>query len=151
MPSELDGTIDVTDATGPGLAPDAAMVLGIAYTAMPFAGSLEGEAERWLRVLRLHGESGALLQSLGVSEMALPEHDELPEDHARDLDGGRDTVGWVSTRAVQIAAERDAPLVTTIDVLLAVMHVYGADFDHVLRTHGTDRAEVVERLSAREG
>ena len=32
------------------------------------------------------------------------------------------------------------------DVLLAVMHVYGPDFDHVLRVHGTDRGEVLERL-----
>ena len=50
------------------LAPDAAMALGIAATAMPFARTPEGEAERWLRVLRLHGESGIALQALGVSE-----------------------------------------------------------------------------------
>ena len=33
------------------------------------------------------------------------------------------------------------------DVLVAVMEVYGEDFDHVLRVHGTDRSEVVQRLS----
>ena len=50
------------------LAPDAEIVLGIASTAMPFARSAEEQAERWLRVLRLHGEVGIALQALGVSE-----------------------------------------------------------------------------------
>src|ERR1019366_7136527 len=48
---------------GLALAPDAAMVLGIASTAMPFARTREEEAERWLRVLRLHGEVGIALQA----------------------------------------------------------------------------------------
>ena len=47
------------------------MVLGIASTAMPFARTADEEAERWLRVLRLHGEVGAALQALGVSEDSL--------------------------------------------------------------------------------
>ena len=34
----------------------------------------------------------------------------------------------------------------TSDVLVSVMEVYGADFDHVLRVHGTDRDEVLGRL-----
>ena len=29
---------------------------------------------------------------------------------------------------------------------MAVMHVYGEDFDRVLRAHGTDRDEVLARL-----
>lgn len=147
MPGDANSAVDQRDSA-PRLAPDAAMVLGIASTAMPFADGLEGEAERWLRVLRLHGDSGVLLQGLGVSEMALAEIDELAEEQPRDLDNGRDTVGWVSKRAVQIAGERAAAVVGTLDVLEAVLYVYGTDFDHVLRTHGTDRAEVVERLAA---
>ena len=59
-------------SAGPALAPDAAMVLGIASTAMPFARNREAEAERWLRLLRLHGEVGIALQALGVSETSLP-------------------------------------------------------------------------------
>lgn len=135
-------------SAGPALAPDAAMVLGIASTAMPFARNREAEAERWLRLLRLHGEVGIALQALGVSETALP----LPVDEDRsdrpdevpDLDG----VEAVTEHTVRIARERGANGVATTDVLLAVMHVYGEDFDRVLLAHGTDRDEVLERLTA---
>jgi hypothetical protein len=124
------------------------MVLGIASTAMPFARNREAEAERWLRLLRLHGEVGIALQALGVSETALP----LPVDEDRsdrpdevpDLDG----VEAVTEHTVRIARERGANGVATTDVLLAVMHVYGEDFDRVLLAHGTDRDEVLERLTA---
>jgi hypothetical protein len=34
-------------------------------------------------------------------------------------------------------------------VLLAVMRVYGSDYDRVLQVHGTDRDEVLERLGER--
>jgi hypothetical protein len=135
-------------SAGPALAPDAAMVLGIASTAMPFARNREAEAERWLRLLRLHGEVGIALQALGVSEMSLP----LPApDHERDRPDevpGLDAVEAVTEHTVRIARERGANGVATTDVLMAVMHVYGEDFDRVLIAHGTDRDEVLERLTA---
>lgn len=133
---------------GSVLAPDAAIVLGIASTAMPFARTPEAEAERWLRVLRLHGEAGVALQALGVSEgpLAAP-----GEDADRERTGpvdARDAVAQVTEHAVHIATRRGAAEVATTDVLMAVVHVYGTDFDRVLRAHGTDRAEVIERLGA---
>jgi len=140
MNAELNG--------GPSLAPDAAMVLGIASTAMPFARNREAEAERWLRLLRLHGEVGIALQALGVSETSLPLP---PADHDVDHDGGLgelDAVDAVTEQTVRIARERGATGVATTDVLMAVMYVYGEDFDRVLRAHGTDRDEVLERLNA---
>jgi hypothetical protein len=128
------------------------MVLGIASTAMPFARTREDEAERWLRLLRLHGEVGIALQSLGVSEMALP----LPDDEAGHDDAahvgatpGTDAVAAVTEHTVRIAGERGAHGVATTDVLMAVMHVYGEDFDRVLRAHGTDRDEVLVRIGAK--
>jgi hypothetical protein len=134
----------------PALAPDAAMVLGIASTAMPFARTPEAEAERWLRVLRMHGEAGIALQALGVSEGSLQAQG---EGVARERAGSarvddRDVVARVTEDAVQLAGRRGATRVATTDVLMAVMHVYGADFDCVLQAHGTDRDEVIERLSA---
>jgi hypothetical protein len=127
------------------------MVLGIASTAMPFARTPEAEAERWLRVLRLNGEVGMTLQTLGVSEGSLQAHS---EDNGRERAGparvdDRDVVARVTENAVQIASRRGATGVTTTDVLMAVMHVYGEDFDRVLRAHGTDRDEVIERLGAK--
>ena len=131
--------------SAPTLAPDAAIVLGIAATAIPFARTPEDEAERWLRVLRLHGEVGSVLQSLGVSEAPLegpsPHEDEDPGSQA-----GGDVVARVGDAAAVAAERRQADCFTTIDVLVAVIDVYGSDFNNVLRSHGTDRQEVLERL-----
>jgi len=136
-------------SAGPALAPDAAMVLGIASTAMPFARTREDEAERWLRLLRLHGEVGIALQSLGVSEMALalPASGADPTAHSGDT-AAPDAVASVTEHTVRIAGERGAHGVATTDVLMAVMHVYGEDFDRVLHAHGTDRDEVLARIGA---
>jgi hypothetical protein len=143
----------------PVLAPDAAIVLGIASTAMPFARTPHDEVERWLRVLRLHGQVGIALQALGVSEAALPGgepshgHDAPPDETTAfagaDAVAGAahaDVVALVTEHAVRIADERRARALSTRDVLMAVMHVYGEDFDRVLQVHGTDRDEVLARL-----
>ncbi len=123
-------------------------MLGIAATAMPFARTPEDEAERWLRVLRLNGQVGATLQALGVSEGPLRAAEET-EREQRGAPAGledRDAVAQVTENAVQIASRRAAARVTTTDVLMAVMRVYGADFQKVLRAHGTDAEGVIERL-----
>jgi hypothetical protein len=126
---------------------DAAMVLGMASTAIPFARSRASEAERWLRILRLYGEAGTALQALGVSEAPL----ETSGEHPDPADGGErpdreDVVATVGDGAAELALRRGARAVATRDILLAVMDVYGSEFSDVLRTHGTDRDEVLERL-----
>jgi hypothetical protein len=134
----------------PALAPDAAIVLGIASTAMPFARTPEEAAERWLRVLRLNGEAGVALQALGVSEGPLQEpggNNDREQAGAVGVDD-RDAISQVTEHAVQIARKRGAMGVSTTDLLIAVMNVYGADFDRVLRAHGTDRDKVLEQLGA---
>jgi hypothetical protein len=135
-------------SSGPVLAPDAAIALGIASTAMPFARTPEDEVERWLRVLRLHGQVGITLQALGVSEVPLPteEHSHVHEQPPANSAGDRDAVVRVTELAVRIADERRARALSTRDILMAVMQVYGEDFDRVLQEHGTDREEVLERL-----
>jgi hypothetical protein len=146
----------------PTLAPDAAMVLGIAATAIPFARTPEEEAERWLRVLRLHGEVGHVLQAIGVSEDVISvSHRNGHADPAAS--GGRagarvaqagaggerrDVIALVGERAERIAVARGSAGVATTDVLVAVLEVYGPVFEQALRAHGTDADEVLERLAA---
>jgi anti-sigma B factor antagonist len=131
----------------PPLTADAALMLGIASTAMPFADSAEDQAERWLRALRNHGEAGAVLASLGLSEGALDEF--APESD--DDPGGRgdpDAVATVTKQASRMAKERNAPKLATTDVLQAVIHVYGPTFYRVLAAHGVDPAELTARMTA---
>jgi hypothetical protein len=136
----------------PNLAPDAAMVLGIAATAIPFARTPEEQAERWLRLLRLHGEVGVALQALGVSEDSLRAHAGEPVDGERFADAvnpeHRDVVALVSERAAYVALDRGSAGIGTIDVLMAVMEVYGTVFERALHAHGTDADEVLQRLAA---
>ena len=135
----------------PALAPDAAMALGIASTALPFARTPGDEVERWLRVLRLHGQVGIALQALGVSEEPLAAGAEHTEGTRGSVaTGERYAVELVTEHAVRIAGERGARALATTDVLYAVIEVYGEDFDRVLEVHGTDREELLERLE-REG
>jgi hypothetical protein len=140
-------------STEPTLAPDAAIVLGFASTALPFARTPEAEAERWLRILRVHGDVGLLLQALGVSDGSREAHgdDERPagnDDAPPVAQESRDPVALVAAEAARIADERGSAVVATADVLMAVMRVYGEDFDRVLRAHGTDREAVLELLGA---
>lgn len=130
----------------PALDVDTAMVLGMASTALPFADSREAQAERWLRILRMHGDAGEALQALGVSEAPLEEGGEDTSAAAPAATGSDEIISAVTERAVAVAIERSAPLVTPGDVLMAVMDTYGDDFEHVLHAHGTDRAEVTLRL-----
>jgi hypothetical protein len=126
------------------LSQDAALVVALAGTAMPFAHSAEDEAERWLRALRLHGQVGAALQSLGVGEAPLMTGSE-PEDQGTPPMGAN-VLDEVTRRAGGLAAARDAETVGTPDILFAVLDVYGKLFDRVLYLRGTSREELAERL-----
>jgi hypothetical protein len=147
----------------PALAPDAAMALGLASTALPFARTPEAEVERWLRVLRVHGQVGIVLQALGVSEEPLTDGETAERQHARETDRlgagedaagedgerdprERDAVALVTERALRVAWERHARALATTDVLMAVIDVYGEDFDRVLQARGADRGELLQRL-----
>lgn len=131
----------------PTLSQDGAMVVGLASTALPFADSRVEEAERWLRILRLHGQAGRALTALGLSEAPL---DDAPAPDAAEPrngdDSDRDPVAAVVDHAKHAAAERSSTTVGTADLLRGVMAVYGATFDWVLRARGSDPAEVMEQL-----
>ena len=130
-----------------GLSQDAAIVLALADTAVPFAASPEDEAERWVRVMRLHGWVGAALQSLGVGEAPL-ETTAQPISLLRRRPPGDDIVERVTRQAHTFAVARSAGAVCTVDVLFALFAVYGKTFDRALYVRGTSREELIERLPA---
>src|ERR1700679_3055582 len=114
----------------PTLAPDAAIVLGFASTALPFARTPADEAERWLRILRIHGDVGLLLQALGVSDGSREAHGEEQRPAADAQPAGeeprgeeRDAVSLVAAEAARLAGEQGSATVATADVLMAVMRV----------------------------
>lgn len=127
----------------PALSPDAAMVVGLACTALPFAESRRDEVQRWIRILRQHGEAGRALAELGLSdEVRAP----LPGD-----DGGAARLGTITAvtgYAFELAVHRGSPAIGTVDLLLAVMVAYGEDFDRVLRAYGSEALDLIERLGA---
>jgi len=144
-----DGAAGATPRETPPLTADAALMLGIVSTAMPFAQSAEDQAERWLRVLRHHGEAGALLASLGMSEAPVgePDHEDRPVHYAL---GDSDAVATVTERASSLAVARGAPKLGTVDVLRAVVQTYGSTFHQVMAAHGVDPAELSARLADTE-
>ena len=129
------------------LSQDAALILALAGTAIPFAHSAEDEAERWLRVLRLHGQVGVTLQALGVGEAPLMTPVEGRDDPSGSTPFGRKIVDDVATRAITFAGGRGADRAGTADVLFAVIDIYGRMFDRALYLRGTSRDELVERLA----
>src|SRR5947209_4363922 len=126
---------------------DAAIVLALAETAVPFAASPEDEAERWVRVLRLHGQVGTALQALGVGEAPLESPAQSQAARAaRRRAAGDDVVGEVARRAARLAVGRRSQTVATVDVLFAVLDVYRGAFDRALYIRGTTREELIEQL-----
>jgi hypothetical protein len=133
------------------LSQDAAIVLGLAATAMDFAHGREDEAERWLRVLRVHGQVGQTLQALGVSEAPLMTAARPVSFPAEAPSTGEDPVDVVCRVAADMAVCRKADRIGTIDVLFAVLKTYGSAFDRALYIRGTSREELLERLASAAG
>ena len=129
------------------LSQDAALVVALAGTAMPFAHSAEDEAERWLRAMRLHGQVGVALQALGVGEAPLRTGSATEEHGPGTPPLGAVVPQAVTRRAEGFAEARHAETIGTADLLFAVLDVYGRLFDRVLYLRGTSRDELSERLS----
>src|SRR3954451_24352355 len=99
----------------PILSQDAAIVLALAETAVPFACSIEDEAERWGRVLRLHGQAGRALQGLCGGEAPL-ETSARPRAVRllRRRAAGENVVELIPDRARELARVRGAEEIATI-------------------------------------
>jgi hypothetical protein len=129
------------------LSQDAAIVLGLARTAVPFAGSSEDEAERWVRVMRMHGQVGLAMQALGLGEAPLesPATPRAVRLNQKRQQGGA-VVDQVEARALELAAERRAQLVSTVDIFFALLDVYGYAFERALYSRGTTRLELIQEM-----
>jgi anti-sigma B factor antagonist len=132
----------------PPLCADAAILVGLAATALPFAESTADELRRWIRILSLQGEASRALQHVGLTDGEA----DPPVTENRDPaapGGPTDAVSRVRAAATAIAEDREAATVSTVDLLLAVMLVYGDAFDHELRARGTSSTELIECLGTR--
>src|SRR3954453_3582005 len=112
----------LTDGRHIPLSQDAALVVALAGTAIPFAHSAEDEAERWLRAMRLHGQVGSILQALGVGEaplMTSPDPDHVEGEATPGM--GPDVLDHVTDCATKFALAREAEAVGTEDILRAVL------------------------------
>ena len=129
----------------PRLSQDAAITLGLAGTSILHARDEHDAAERWVRVLRLYGVVGMAMQALGVGEVPLETPSVPPElrHKPEDVPG----VDEVTDRSRDMALQRGAPAVGTIDVLFACFDLYGSAFDRALYVRGTSRDELLERLA----
>jgi anti-sigma B factor antagonist len=133
----------------PALCPDAAIVFGLAATALPFAESTTDELRRWIRILSIHGEAGRALQRVGLTDAGMDfseTHTGNPTGSSTGPEARADSVTRVTRAATAIATDREATTVSTVDLLLAVMMVYGDAFDRELRSHGTSSTELIECL-----
>jgi hypothetical protein len=53
----------------------------------------------------------------------------------------------VADRAARLALKRGAEVVGTVELLFAVLDVYGGAFDRALFVRGTSRDELLDRLA----
>jgi hypothetical protein len=143
QPTETD--FPMPDSPQPAPSQDAAIVLALAATALPFAASEAERAECWLRMLRRHGAVGRALESAGVAEAPI---DVLAEPaDARDPAGGEDMVRRVNATAMDFALRHGSRTIDTVHLLMAVFSLMGPTFDRGLYAAGTSREELLQLLT----
>jgi hypothetical protein len=94
----------------------------------------------------MHGYVGGALQAMGVGEAPLETLADVPGTRTARRPGD-DPVAEVGRTAARYARARNARLMGTIDVLFAVLDVYGKAFDRALYIRGATREELLERLA----
>jgi hypothetical protein len=85
------------------------------------------------------------MQALGVGEAPLETPSVKPELRRKpeDLPG----VDEVTERSRDMALQRGAPAVGTIDILFACFDLYGSAIDRALYVRGTSREELLEKIA----
>ena len=126
------------------LSREVVIALELAETTVPYARSRQGEAERWLRILRRLERTGDALAALGVPDGPL----ESPAE-ARMAYENEPTVSVeeVAERAQMYTRARGGKVVGTIDLLFAVLGTYGKDFSKALYRSGVARELLLDHLT----
>ena len=123
---------------------EVAIALELAETTIPYARSRQGEAERWLRILRRLERTGEALAALGMPDGPL----ESPAEARMAYEGDSEvSVKEVAERAAMYARARGGDVVGTIDLLFGVLGLYGRDFSKALYRCGAPRELLLDRLT----
>jgi anti-anti-sigma factor len=144
-----DGAVGTVVRGDPGpcqLSEDAATVVGLVATAMPFAAGPVDQAERWLRALCRNGDAGFVLEAAGVGEPTGDLEIPLTSSARPALPPGADPVEAVTAFANRAVRSRGEVMTRSSDLLAAVRDLYGDLFTEALRRHSSNPEEALERL-----
>jgi len=130
------------------LSEDAATVVGLVSTAMPFAAGPVDQVERWLKVLSRNGDAGFVLDAAGVrdrsgGDLARPSGSGASAPLGPDVD----PVDAVTAYANHAVRSRGETITRSTDLLEAVRDLYGDVFEEVLRRHTAEPEGALDRLS----
>ena len=130
------------------LSEDAATVVGLVSTAMPFAAGPVDQVERWLKVLSRNGDAGFVLDAAGIGDRSSSAM-EAPSAPAASTSLGADVdpVDAVTTYANRAVRSRGETTTRSTDLLEAVRDLYGDVFEEVLRRHSAEPDGALDRLS----
>ena len=123
---------------------EVAIALELAGTTVPFARSREGEAERWLRVLRRLERTGEALAAIGMADGPLESPAEARMGFEREPEVA---IQDVASRAEMYTRARGGDVVGTIDLLFGVLGTYGRDFSKALYRLGAPRELLLDHLT----
>jgi hypothetical protein len=126
------------------LSREVVIALELAETTVPYARSRQGEAERWLRILRRLERTGDALGELGVSDGPLESPAEARMAFERDPSV---SIEDVAERAEMYTRARGGKVIGTIDLLFAVLGTYGMDFSRALYRAGVPRELLLDHLT----
>jgi hypothetical protein len=126
------------------LSREVVIALELAETTVPYARSRQGEAERWLRILRRLERTGDALAELGVSDGPLESPAEARMAYESDPTV---SIEDVADRAEMYARARGGTVIGTIDLLFAVLGTYGTDFSRALYRAGVPRELLLDHLT----
>lgn len=121
------------------LSPDAAMVVGLAATALPFTDSLAAEADTWARIFVAFSCVGE--DNFQATE-APPAHAQATPQESRagaGQDGQLKRIDTIVAHATRLAALRGNCIVRADDLVRAAMATYGVTFEGALHAHATNQ------------